>query len=269
MVSSFADLFNDSLTITHNLNNQFVTKKKKFRVLGKAAAMLGEHSYVSPMTFAEGVDFEFIGLKSLHTLGTRATAMMKFLEVSMPFIQMQPGLFNVPLAIQDLYNEIVGVRLAEDIMRAPTPLDQLLPPQHENLMLADGQQVDVDAQDDHTEHILSHTAARTRFEAMGTLTPDGDEAMVNHIMAHVMEEDRLAVQRQAANQSNQILAGGNQLQQQPQTLPQNGQGDMGNPGQATTPQGESAGPQSQFKVATPGRNPTMDQSTNQARMRSA
>ena len=255
-VRSLSELLEDSLQITHFLNGQFLTRRQPFRVLGKRGKFVGEHSSVSPIHFQRTVDFEFEGVSSLHTMGLRSTALVKFMEISKEIRDKHPGSINELALIQDLYKNTVGLRSGEDIVRVPTPVDELLPPEQENLMLFSGQKVAVDPADSSDVHLPSHMefleANREKMSEQSVV------AMEEHILNHEWRDRQQEVQGAAGGETKAFAEGMTPEQQMAQAA-----GDMGDPS-TQTPLGESSGPDNIHKMETPGRDHAFSQTDNQA-----
>lgn len=258
-VRVFSEMIEDALQIIYFLDGQFLTKKQTFRVLGKQAKSLGNYANVNPMQFQNAIDFEFKGLSSLHTMGLRATALARFLEIMFPYLQMVPNLVNIPALAQDFYRLTVGLRPEDDIIKMPTDLSSLMPPEQENQMLMAGHAVNVDPLDDHDDHFESHFSFFE--ENHKKMTEEAKRLTQEHILTHeaVRRQSELEEVASRKMQPGVVQQAGLAEQQSPTAG-----GDMGGP-EATTQPGEAAGPPSLFKIGTPGRDPATFQTENQAR----
>ncbi len=262
-VRAFSDQIAESLQIIYFLNGQFITKKQQFHALGKAAKNLGKYLNVNPMHFQHEIDFEFKGLASMHTMGLRASALANYLQIAFPWYQVVKPNVDVAALLQDFYRLTVGIRPEDEIIKIPTPLDQLVLPEEENMMLMGGNPVEVDPLDDYETHQPSHI--NFYEEHKGKMTEEAKRATEEHIMNHYVQRERNTMQQQASMMSSPNVVqfpGADEDGQQSPVATEGG--DMGGQ-QATTSPGESAGPESLFKIGVPGRQQGIFQSANQMR----
>lgn len=262
-VRSFSRMFNRILILMHMLDAQFVTKQERFRVLRKFGKALKDYSYVSPKTFEHEIDFEMVGITQLSSLGLRASAIANWLNMSAPYIQLDPSKYNIPLLLRDYYRLTVGTELDEEVVHAPRMLSTLMLPGEENELLNQGQQVDVDEMDPDEDHLASHVSGRADA-ARRDAPSDVTEAFDLHIAAHLMQMQKKELQRAAAQQTTPAFQTGSGMQG-----PGTPMGGLASPAAQPGPGGGSAngavapparsarrenpGPEASGKVASPGR----------------
>ena len=256
LVRAMTRMYQDMLRVMHSMNRQFVIKKTKFRVLGKKAARMGAYSEIGPETLLKDVDFEFVGVSNLHTLGTRATGLMNLMKVATPFMLQYPDVVDIPEIIREVAELTVGDGKEVDLVRSITSPDQLVPPELENEIMATGKHLEPDPQEDHKTHLKVHMEdLRERSES------DDFSDREEHVKKrHIMRTLELLMKQQVQQQAQEgrvpatpmplnpagAAAGGAEA-----SPPAGGFASSGNPG--TTPQGQAAGPPDGAKVGNAAR----------------
>lgn len=263
LLRSYGEMWQEIFRQFDAMNDQFLTKKVAFHVFGRAAKTLGEWNFISPKAYTEQLDFEVIGLQYLDTLGTRATGIAQYLTLAEPYRQEFPDVVNVPGVLRDFYDLTVGLRPGDEIVREPSLLSELLTQHEENDIMARGERVRVDPQDDdvkHLEEIYEYMATPAYADA----DPDVQRIFAEHTMNHEMQLERKeAREAAAANRSPEVSLGlGQSEQQAPDPMSAFG---LSNDGAVTTP-GENAGPPATGKAGKPGRNGPMFQTQNRIGM---
>lgn len=253
------------LHLFHEMNKQFVLRRQKFRVLGKAAKHLGSYAEIKPTDFQKAIDFEFIGLANLHTIGTRATAIANFLTIMTPYVGMMQDRINIPKLLQEFYDVTIGQSLGEDIIDVPSMLNTLMAPEEENYHLLSGTDIRVDEMDDDEDHLPIH--AQALLEAKKKGNTHAEKLILGHILNHSVSARRKEI-RQKAAQSRAPIASQPQRPSEPgetepvtAVSPTSGSG-AGSPSQ--TPAGETPGPPSLGTMNRPGRSNAIPQTTNMA-----
>lgn len=237
-VRSFADMSEQLLRIMDSLNQQFIIKDHQFRVLGKRSKKLRDYAVIGPDTFLRDVDFEFLGIAELHTLGSRATGLMNYMQTMMPLIVQNPGEINALGMAKELYELTVGKLHSDENIKVPEDMEDLMDQVEENRLLVQGTLVEVSEGDDDVEHVrkmLPIMKSRQFFE----MTEHAQYAFIKHREDHVKSFERKKARRAALEQrsQNQMLppeAGG---RAGPATSPQ-----AGGFSAAMTPGGETPGP---------------------------
>lgn len=243
LVRSVSFAFRDMLTMMHSMNRQFVTREQTFRVLGKKAKGLSVYSEVAPETFLPKVDFEMQGLAGLATLGLRATNLVQYVQTIANLLPYSQGVVNIPGLELDLYKAMVNERPGDEIINEPPSLDQLMTPEEENMMLAQGQRVEIHPNDDDEAHERAHQAYGTS-EAFAEKSPTVQGLLFEHRAAHESQRERKLLKQRALEQQSPAF---------PNSQPQvgvNGRGAM----QPAMPSygGTGSGPEGQAPGVTPG-----------------
>lgn len=153
-VQSYCMMLNEMLTQFHAMNAQYVTTPQRFRVLGKPGKGLKAYEEVNPEMFQTELDFTFTALGSMHSGDLRATQLMAWLNLASPIIAQYPGQVDQIKILQLLFKDMVGGAIdPDDVLSLPTPPDQLMSQEEENIMIRQGQDVEVDRDDNHQAHI--------------------------------------------------------------------------------------------------------------------
>ncbi len=266
VVTNYADMWADGLSIMHKLNGQFLVGKTSFRVLGKRAKLLGEHYAMGPDVLLEDVDFEFVGPRSLHTYGTRATGLMNFVQTFLPVMQQYPEDIDMRAIMREAYGLIVGTRHEDDVIKVPTPIEQLMDQDEENGYIMQGIPILVDELDNDEEHLAQMQQAGLLDAITAKGTPRAvRQAIMKHASLHLRQLKRKQVQEQARRETQQ---------QRMDTLPPEAGGQAGPTGAspqagglsaALTPTGETPGPGRPETTGTAGRGPSgVEQTRNLA-----
>jgi hypothetical protein len=275
-IQSYTMGLNDMLTQWHALNTQYVTNAMEFRVLGKGAKGLNAYEEIDPEILQTEVDFTFTALGSLHSGDLRATQLMQYLNLMAPMMQQHPGAFDQLRMARLLWDDMVGAIDGSEVIHIPTPVNELLSQDEETIMLLQGQEVEVDDQDDHEEHLEALLPVMDNIHAYDASVR---ALLARHYEQHVskLNQKRSAARRQQQEQQqNQQMpfaqpqqpldpnrgTTGNQRMQNGAVQP--GDGSMfGQPG--STP-GETPGMAGMGQMAAMDRQPGMfqDQNTNGA-----
>lgn len=263
-ILAYSHQMKEVLSQLHSLSKQWVTREMTFRVLGKSAKGLDLYTQIGPEDFGPEVDFEMIGPAALKTLGLRATNLTTFLNLAYPIFslipQQTPDGPNYKAMLRELYVTIVGTRPADEILPDNGDMSDLMTQEEENLLLLEGQIVEVHPQDDDDEHMSEMAALMPDGELHGDMSPAAQRVAAEHYMRHLSASEEKKVQQAAAQR---------QQAQAPQEGMDPGRGttgnrrmDMtnGNPGQ--TPPGEAPGTPSLHSMAAPDRNQPTPQSEN-------
>lgn len=256
-VRAFTSMTEELLRQFHALNRQYVTRDMKYRVLGKSGAKLDEYEEVGPEDFGPDVDFEFMGVSNLHTVGMEATNMQQFLGAAWPLIQANPGLIDVPAALDFLFEKLVG-RIDRKVVNVPNSLDSLMSQEDEILVMLEGQRVPVNYEDDDEEHIMVLERDILDNPRFDTQSPDVQKEILEHYENHKAQMRQKRVRQSAAQNPQPRVAGGQQL-----GVP--GQGSLPQPSPedpSTTPPGETPGPPNSMRQPKPGRDYGFSQTDN-------
>lgn len=248
-VRAFCELCESLLGQYHSLNQQYVTRDQKFRVLGKAGAGLNEYEEIGPQDFAPDVDFEFLGISNLHTVGMEATNMQQFLGAAWPLIQSQPGLINVPAALDYLFERLVGKQPGQKIVNVPDDISTMMTQVDECQIMASGEKVPIHPMDNDAEHMgyLEYVMGEPEFKE---LHPNVQMMFIEHYYNHEQALRQKAAREAAAMNVPHMVPGASQMGVPGQgSLPQQHNQD---PGQ--TPPGETPGPTNAMRQSKPGRD---------------
>lgn len=245
MVSSISLCQADVLKQFFLLSKQFVTAHQTFRVLGKnGKKVLGELGNITPVDLNNDVDFEIVGPSSLHTVGLRASALVQFMNITEKMAQENPGMRNDAELMKELYELTVGHRPGDQIIRTQTMPQDLMTPEEESLLFAQGQSVAVDDMDDDEKHIQVHVEQLTR----GNLAGQGESNLAEHILQHFVMLEKKEQEKKIMEQKQEQMAAQDPRMKSPE------QGQL--PGQMT---GQNPGPPDAQKMGKPGRSTPMMQ----------
>lgn len=204
LVVGISHFLEDLLTIMHELNGQYVTRKQTFRVLASGGKKTTAYSEVGPEDFSTPVDFTFKAVHGLNNLGLRSTQLMQFLNTVyplLPLLEQQGVKVDVGALVMDLYREQIGSRPEEDIISRTPDFDELMSPEDENIMMEQGQEVDVHEYDDDEAHIMSH-AQQVDDPTFDDWDPQNQALMAVHIQEHIQAGEQKTLRRAAAMQDN-------------------------------------------------------------------
>lgn len=266
LVRSSTFALQEMLRQMHALNQQYVTTVETFRVLGVEGGKLTEYTEIDPEKLDADVDFEFIGPSNLQTVGLRATQLQQFLTVVYPFLAQYPNLVDIPVLIRDLFKNLVGTRIAEDVIKVPSKLDDMMDPELENMLLIMGQDVPVHEADDDEAHLRIHAQVKQDKQWKAS-TPRDQKRLLEHNAWHQQNMAQKKTKKAAMNQINPSVATAPapQLPAERGTTGSRGNGSGGPmaptvPGQ--TPTGETPGPPTAFGTRSPDRKGGMFQTEN-------
>lgn len=267
-VRSFTHMAEDILRQFHAMNRQYVTQNMTFRVIGKSAHNVKTYDTVSPQLFQTDVDFEFRALSNLHSSDLRATQMLQWLNTTAPIAAKHPGRIDDLAILGLLWDDMVGSVPSKDVINTPTKLEDLPTQEEENIMILQGQDIEVDPLDDDREHLEELLEIREKAQE--------DEKIYVRWMQHY-ESHRIQLKRKAQakkaveNQSQSVMPGENPLDPHRGTTGNQkglGEGDVRNkPGSifdnpAVTPPGETPGAPSSARVPAADRQQGFFQTQN-------
>lgn len=258
-VRAYTSMCEDLLSQMHALNKQYVTRDMKFRVMGKAGARLEEYELAQPEDFLPEVDFEFVGISNLHTLGMEATNLQQFMAAIFPLVQMHPGIVDIPELASRLHDALLGRGADKPIVNVPDPLDELLTQHDENVLMIHGHKVPINRQDDDAEHAkIIEEAVFGNQELWESLHPDIKDLFTVHYERHLQALRGGEVREMAAQNPKPYVAAGSAA------FP--GQGSLPMPQNQDprqSPPGETPGPTNMMRQATMGRSQPFSQTDNQ------
>jgi hypothetical protein len=261
--------FEAMLRIMHANNAQYLTRRQTFEVLGRSAAGLRAYEEIGPELFNQEIDFEFVGIANMHTMGLRATNMQQWLTLSYPFAQQYPGQIDFLAALDMLFKEMVGTIPGEEIIKKRPSLDEMMSQDDENILLAQGRRVEIHQMDDDGEHLRE---MRPMMENIGDYPTESQRNILEHYQAHVTQRERKRIREAAAAKLTPSVAGPQQtiIDKERGTTGARGPGlgANGAPGSpAQTPMGETPGPENGQRVRAPDRGPSLFQGQNMMAMR--
>jgi hypothetical protein len=210
LIRNITSLLNQTLKVIYKQDIQFVTEEDEFRVLGKRAAILRtEFGKVSPETFMEDVDFEFVGLESLHTYGLKATALQQILGVAGPLIVQNGSNVDQLQILHELFSALLGGDTADRIVKLKSPRDTRMTQEEENLHISKGRMIEVDPADPHGHHIMVLLPLYMRMKSDPNVDPKAMFAAEKHMREHEVgyRRDREQQMVQARDQAAQAAPG--------------------------------------------------------------
>lgn len=253
------------LRIMHSNNQQYIGQEQTFRVLGKSAQNLEVYSKIDPIILSVDVDFEFAGPSNLQTVGMRATNLLQYMNQLYPLLQILPPNSVDLLALQkELYEHMVGGQPGDAIFKVPPRIDDMMPAKMENILLLQGQSVDVHEADDDREHLREHLDV-IRDPDFKKKPIKVQEVFMDHVAAQTAQMQKKKVMEAAKNRMNPAFAGPQQM-----PAPDADRGTTGARGPmamsaspAQTPSGETPGPPSSGRTRSPDREGGLFQTQNQ------
>jgi hypothetical protein len=243
----------------HALNRQYMRARMPFRVLGRGAIGLDEYETITPEEVNHAVDFEFIGLRTMKSLGIEAIALTNFSQLAQSILTLQPELIQNVDALGLLrfaLDATIGHVPGEEIIRVPEELDSMTSQVEEDRILLGGEYVSVHPMDNDEQHMdrMELVMQHPDWERLD----DARQAVyLRHYLEHELQEQKKGMRRSASSQMTPQLA--------TPTTPE-GPPAMGAPGQGSppsgptvpyeSPQGETPGPPNAARMRTPGRKMT-------------
>lgn len=191
--------------LTYWMSAQFSTGPERFRVLGKAASVLGKTAQITPDILQEDVEFRFIGVESMHTFGSRHANMRQWTNAWGPMLAQAPGVNMMALMRQD-YEMSVGRSQINEIFPDATAPWETMPQREENEMLLAGNEVPVSKNDDDWQHIEELVPLLQKKQPDYIL-----QILTDHLNAHLESAQRKEAEKaaqQAAADQNAALMGG-------------------------------------------------------------
>src|SRR5690606_19124508 len=266
MVIAAADGFRQLLEHGYALSQQYMTRHRGFRVLGKDALALPRYQVIRPEDLTDPIDFKIHGVQGLQWHGLRATQMTAFLTQTAPLLPevMRSGQFNTGAFIGEVFEALLGYRLGEHILKPPPSLETMLDQHQENELMLSGHDVEVHPADDDEEHI----------EVLGDfitylLRRNADEEVLEraytHYGQHVTQQRKKQLQKVAAQQFTPAFPPGAAAEP---NAGGEGRGDQvpdlaGDVPQGTPP-GETPGPGRLTQFGAPDRTQPVPQTVNRA-----
>lgn len=253
---------------TWAMSAQFTTRRETFRVLGALAAgnKLGPFSDIGPEETGLGVDFDLLGLASLHTQGLRATNMATFFGQIYPIAAqfVPPEEIDWSRLMQLFWDMTVGMVPGEDIFRSQQRLAELLDPEEENMLLIQGLEVRVQEGDQDRQHEATHAD----LVAMAAQKKDEDllRRALEHVAAHRQQAARKRQRQAALEEMRERMPNGRPAADRAGSDQKGRSGRDGdfNTSVAQTPPGEAPGPPNQQTTAAADRTTAVPQTQNQA-----
>lgn len=264
-VNSYTQFENDILRQFHSLNRQFCTGPIKYRVLGKRAAGMDIYDVLEPELLNYDVDFDFAATGSIHSGELRHTQLLQFLNVAHPYVVAQMGQINIPYLLKELAREALPSLDVDKVIKVPTPLDELLTQSQENMLLAQGQKLEVDPQDDDETHLEELSELKLRA-VYGQLDDHVAMAVLEHWNKHVIQLERKRQQQAASQNQPPTYQPGQQdalTAQRGTTGNQQPYGRLGSGSPAQTPFGETPGPGNGAQTPSADRQMGAPQTQNQ------
>lgn len=267
VIRSFGFGMAELLRHTYALSSQYTTRRETFRVLGADAAKgrLGSVSEIGPEDLGLPIDFEIVGLASIHTLGLRATNIATFFNQMYPIAAnfLPPDAVDWVRLMEIQWDATVGVVPGEELFRRQPNADDLLDPYEENLLLSMGQPAPVQEGDNDEEHIRAHQA---RWRA-GRLDQEAADMLFNHIAQHVRQRQVKAARQRIQQERQQQMM--QQQAEEERPMGQKGRGSGREPDLAgqfpgRSVSGETPGPPRQQAVAAGDRSYATPSGQNRA-----
>lgn len=175
---------------------QFATGPEPFKVVGKAAKLLGRKAAITPAMLKEDVDFRFLGAADLHTFGNRAQGMAQWMNMWGPMLATMPDV-NMPRMSRLHFELLVGHAGASEIFPDDAAPWESWSQKEENEQLLAGVEVEVNPRDNHQEHLEALKPLIAHLVKSKAPSFIVDLAM-QHFQSHVEE-----LQRQQAEQQQQ------------------------------------------------------------------
>jgi hypothetical protein len=268
LIMSFGDMLTQMLRHTWGYTRQYVTDKKVFRVLGAQAQALGVlEATLELEDLADPADIVIRGLRGQQSHGLRATQMATFMAQIGPIVPalVESGDLSLPGLAHEMFENTMGYRLDQKVLRIPEPLDTMMDAESENLVLLQGVPLKTHEKDNHETHLKSHQRARKGLKDDSGEAREAIDALDEHIELHYRGAEMDAMKQRALQQSNPAFQPGEAAQQK-----QGGDSDgrngrapdlMGDVPQGTPP-GETPGPPRAAAVGAADRTQPIPQTEN-------
>lgn len=200
--------------IIYKMAGQFATKAAQFAVVGKAQALLGKTWSVPPSWLQEEIDFRFLGVDSMHTLGQRSAGITQWMNEWGPLLPTMPNV-NLEGLARMQWELQVGKQNMDLVFPDPEPAHRMWTQKEENALLRQGQRVPIGNHDDHNKH-ADETMALVRTLQDDPSTPSFVLAQaIEHLQDHLDAAEREAAieaakQREAQQNADLMAPGGGQ-----------------------------------------------------------
>lgn len=259
LIRGKARMFSQLLHHQHALNKQYLRTSVPFRVLGRGAVGLDEYQTINPSEVNYAVDFEFLGLRQMKSLGVEAIALTNFSQLVQTIAAINPQALQNVDALELLrfaLDATIGQRPGQEIIRVPDDLSTMQSQIEEDRILLEGDFIGVHSMDDDREHMsrMELVLSNPQWDQV----PEHIQAIYfRHYMEHELQLEKKQMRLSAQGQARPEMA----TPWAPQEAPQMGMPGQGSPptGPAVpsqSPQGEVPGPPNAARMRTPGRKVT-------------
>lgn len=257
IAARFGEFCTDVLHLMKGYNNQFLTEKTTFPVVGKNMQFLSAFAEIGPDSLLQDVDFEIVGQDSMEMYGTKATALQNIATAMAPYIQVNAASVDSLQLLHEVFDANLGSEIASRIVKLPRDITTLMPQEQENELLELGLTVPISAEDDDQDHLMRMVPL---LKQLGKFPKDTQAKIMLHAEQHKRqglakeEQQKVLAQRQAAQQA---------------AMPQQAGGDAGPDGSAPVSGGMQPGGQTKNenpgptrKQARAGRDQSVSQKEN-------
>lgn len=266
---NYADLEREVLRHCFVYCQQFLTDGAKYGVLGRGAATLGFSAEITPEDLLDPVDIEIVGLAQYSANGMRGTRMVSFQNQFAPYImaEMQAGRFNSQAWLKRGFQAVLGYEMDSDILREDMDPEDVITPEEENAILAQGIDLEPHPLDDDEEHLRKHLAKfdelsgkKSNSRILGTLN--------RHIVKTALAGRAKRDQQMAAQKSRELAMQSSPASMEADNRKEPGEGrgyqrplDL-QQGPSNSPPGETPGPANMARMGAPDRNQAIPQAMN-------
>lgn len=226
------ELWRQVALITYHLSAQFADGVQRFAVVGKAASVLGKFAEVTPDLLLEDVDFQFVGVRDMHTFGNKEAGRAQWMNQWASLLVNMPGINLMALARLD-YERRVGSSNIDEVFTEAVPVWDTMPQEEENVYLRAGRKVPVSRMDDDVDHMKKLAPLITGKGVPAYVRNIAIEHFNLHMAQAMQKEQREKAEMAEAERRGRLMAPGG-----------------GEPGKDQAP--ASGGMPAQQKGVTPG-----------------
>jgi hypothetical protein len=251
LIREYSSLWDQALTVQHQMNRQYTIGKVAWAASGKAAEVLMRHyGFVTPASFLGDVEFDFDGLMGVFAQQTRAAGQAEWMRQWGPMLPAVADQVNIAALMKSSYNDLVGDPGREIFRVDPMPQD-LAPQTAENKALLAGREVEVSPLDPHEEHTEDMQPIIEEIAEGRITNPKVIAAVTKHYLGHIegaeqaRNEAAVRARQQARRGPPEGPDAGNKASESAGTNPL---------AVSQTPRGETPGAGSTQQMAKPGRN---------------
>jgi len=146
LIRNCADGMRQLLRLFTQFNSQFLMEEDVFPVVGKRSKLLAKkYLRAGPEHYLDEVDFEIVGLDSLHTYGLKATGLQQIMATSGPLLMqyVASGRVEGLQILHELFSTLIGPETADRIVKLRRNRGDRWSQEEENEKIRRGERVEV------------------------------------------------------------------------------------------------------------------------------